>query len=553
MGNRTIFPGQQVFSLALMTIYSMQVTRIPFQAIDQLSERDKAYQQEDPALRPFYQYPVNLNAFGEVIENRKKVATNRQVLVDALHKQYQGRELSPILEEQLTKLAAPNTFTLVTAHQPSLFTGPLYYIYKIASTINLSRQLNKLFPEVQVVPVFVVGGEDHDFAEINHLSLFGKELRWEQEQGGPVGRLSADTLQPVLDELYEILGDSANAQELKELLEASYREAPSYGRAAADFTHRLFADQGLVVLSMDDADLKRLFIPIMEEEILQQVSKPLVDATKDQLTAAGFSGQAHAREVNIFYLTEGRRDRIVELDDNRYGINGTELSFSREELIAELHNHPERFSPNVIMRPLYQELILPNLAYIGGGGELAYWLERKSQFAHFQLPFPMLIRRNSVLWIDKGSAKKRQSLELEIQDLFLETETLIKQFVKDSSDATLSLQKELEQLDQLFDAVVAKAQEVDKSLVGAVEAERARQQKSLGNLEQRILRAEKQRHEIALNQIRKLQEKLFPGRGLQERSENFMSIYLRHGKEAIQQLIDLLDPMQKEFLVIEDQ
>ena len=353
-----------------------------------------------------------------------------------------------------------------------------------------------------------------------------------------------------MDELFGILGDSPNAESLKDIIRSSFTGDRTYGEATQAFVMQLFAEQGLLAIGMDEPALKKLFAPLIEEEIFEQPSKALVDATKEQLEQAGFSGQAHAREINFFYLNPGRRDRIILEIPGHYQIQDTDLTFSESELRQEISDHPERFSPNVVMRPLYQETILPNLAYIGGGGELAYWLERKSQFEHFNTPFPMLIRRNSVLWIDKGSYKRMQKLGLEVSDLFLEQEQLVKKFVRETTEEELSLGREKKNLQELFEAVLTKTAEIDKSLVGTVEAERARQMKGLTNIEQRLMKAEKQRHEIEINQLRKLQDKLFPNRSLQERTENFMGIYLRQGASMIDSIVEALDPMEKEFLVL---
>ncbi|MCB0632078.1 MAG: bacillithiol biosynthesis BshC, partial [Lewinella sp.] len=206
-----------------------------------------------------------------------------------------------------------------------------------------------------------------------------------------------------------------------------------------------------------------------------------------------------------------------------------------------------------VIRPLYQEYILPNLAYIGGGGEIAYWLERKSQFAHFGINFPMLIRRNSVLWIDKGNAKKLDKLGLKVADLFTETETLIKEYVKANSENELSLKEEKRQLHTIFEGIVEKIKEVDPTLVKTVKAEAANQMNSLQGLEARLLKAEKQRHEIELNQIRGLKEKLFPGNGLQERKDNFLNFYLRYGNSFFETLMGELDPLEEGFVVVVDE
>jgi uncharacterized protein YllA (UPF0747 family) len=219
---------------------------------------------------------------------------------------------------------------------------------------------------------------------------------------------------------------------------------------------------------------------------------------------------------------------------------------------AELQAYPERFSPNVVLRPLYQETILPNLAYIGGGGEIAYWLERKAQFEHFGVNFPMLVRRNSVLWIDRASSQKMERLGIGFQQLFQETDLLVRQFVATQSTAPLDLNKEIQELSDIFERVRAKAVQVDPTLEKAVLAESVKQTKVLEQLESRIIRAEKHKHETAVNQLRALREKLFPNNGLQERHYNFLMFYLQYGEDFFQMLKRHLHPLENGFLVIED-
>jgi bacillithiol biosynthesis cysteine-adding enzyme BshC len=529
----------------------MEITSIPFEKIPQLSFSDIAYANGDPKLREFYAYEVGLNNFEAVIADKQKEATNRAVLAEVLREQYARRSPSAPVFDNIESLTQPGVFTITTAHQPCLLTGPLFYHYKIASTIHLSRQLTRRFPQYRFVPIFINGAEDHDFEEINHFHLFNRTLRWDEKAGGPVGELPTHSLRAVLEELRDMLGDSENAQRIWSIIEAAYANHTRYGDAAAYLSHELYKDYGLVVLDMGHRELKRLFAPLMKQELIEQPSKVLVENATLALEAAGFSGQAHAREINLFYLTERQRARIVE-EAGRFHIIDTPLSFSRAEIIRELEAHPECFSPNVILRPLYQEFILPNLAYIGGGGELAYWLERKRQFAHFGVNFPMLIRRTSLLWIDGGSAKRLEKLGLRDEDIFQDTDWLIRRYVEANTSMELSLEAEKTQLSTLFDAIVEKAERIDKTLVKTARAEEAKALSSLDNLESKLLRAEKQRHDIAINQIKSLKDKLFPGGALQERHDNFLSIYLKHGEDFFRILTENLDPLMPGFLIIRE-
>lgn len=529
----------------------MEIHWIPFSSVPQISFKDAAYATANPALRPFYKYDVRPEVFAEVIRDKQQDAIDRNLLVQVLEEQYAPLETTDLVKNHIRELLDPRTFTVTTAHQPALFTGPLYYIYKIFSTINLAEQLRVWYPDFKFVPVFVNGAEDHDFEEINHTYIFGKKITWETEAGGPTGALATSSLLPLLDQLQELLGQSPQAQAIFEEIRAAYTSHATYGEATNDLLNRLFGEYGLVVLDMRHPALKRRFIPIMREELFMQSSQPLVEATQEALVKAGFSGQAYAREINLFYLQPGKRSRIVR-EGQQFKILDSPLVFSEQEIEEELSQYPERFSPNVVLRPLFQESMLPNLAYVGGGGEIAYWLERKPQFEHFKVNFPMLVRRNSVLWIDRGGSQKMEKLGIELQHMFLETDLLIRRFVEAQTEQALDLQEEIRGMEQLFEQVREKAVQVDPTLEKAVLAESAKQIKVLEQMESRLVRAEKQKHETAINQIKSLREKLFPGNGLQERHDNFLNLYQKYGDTLFQTLKNHLHPLEQGLLVIQD-
>lgn len=529
----------------------MDVQKIPFEEVPQLSPKDVAYATKDEKLQPFFKYEATLDAFARVIKDKEQDADDRNTLANTLEAQYKGLETTEAVRANIQHLRQLNTFTVTTAHQPALFTGPLYYIFKIISTINLAEQLNQQYPDNQFVPIFISGSEDHDFAEINHARLFGKEIVWENDEQGGVGFMKTESLTTALEQVKDILGDSEDAQAAYQLIEDAYTSHEQYGRATQHLVNTLFRDYGLVVVGMDDPALKRMMIPHIKKEIFEQPSQELVNQTQKELEEVDFGEQAHARSINFFYLRDQLRARIVQEGDD-FAVLDTDYRWSKEELEAEIEEYPERFSPNVVMRPIYQETVLPNLAYIGGGGEISYWLERKNQFAHFGVNFPMLIRRNSALWVDSGACKRMDKLGLTAKDLFDDTESLIKRFVADETDNELSLADEKEQLEALFEAVARKAEEIDPTLKKKALAEGAKQLKALENLEERLMRAEKQKHETAINQIRSLKDKLFPGNSLQERKENFLNFYLRYGHDFFATLKEHLHPLEEGFVVILD-
>ena len=527
----------------------MQKINIPYAAIDYLSKSDKAYAQNDETLRPFYKYDVSIDSFQQIIEDKQKDKTNRAALYKVLTEQYKSVETTEAVLENIEKLQSDKTFTIITAHQPSLFTGPLYYIYKIVTAINLARDLSDKYPDFKFVPVFYLGSEDHDFDEISYLHLFNKTIRWENNSQGPTGMMDTDSLAPTLKEVKGILGNSENAQQISELLECCYAAGKSYAQAAFEFTNALFKSYGVVVALTNNAELKRQFIPIMKDELLKQSSKKLVDTMILEKASAEFKTQASPRDINLFYMKKGMRERIV-LEDGIYKVNNQATTFTEKEILEELENYPERFSPNVILRPLYQELIFPNLCYIGGGGELAYWRERLTQFEYFNLNFPMLLRRNSVLWIDKGSSKKLDKLGLSIHDIFGEIETLLKDFIKENTEEELSLASEKQSIETIFNSVVEKATSIDKNLERSVNGEMTKILNALNKLESKLISAEKRNYETTLNQIRSVKDKLFPENGLQERYDNYVQYYLKYGDNFIQTLIDELEPLNRDFTVL---
>jgi bacillithiol synthase len=536
----------------------MNISKLPFSELPMLAKTDRIYAEQNPILRNFYKYTVDLQSFTKVIADKSKETIDRKTLVSTLTEQYKRLNSTEFGNEnilaKINLLAHENTFTVTTAHQPSLLTGPLYFIYKIFSTIHLAEKLKATYPENNFLPIFVIGGEDHDFEEVNNISIFGKKIVWQHGEGekGAVGMMKTDSLQAVLAELKPILGESEAAQSIFSMIEKAYTTHATYQDATQDLLNQLFGKYGLVVLNMNDSALKRLFIPIMKRELTEQLSKNLVEKTQADLAAIGFKSQAFPREINLFYLRENLRERIVE-EAGIYRVLNTEIKWdSQADILNELERTPQYFSPNVVLRPVFQEAILPNLAYIGGGGELAYWLERQTQFNAFGVNFPMLIRRNSALFLDKGTQDRLQRFGLQLTDLVVNTDLLVKQYVEKQAEGPLSMEAEKTALSDLFDAILKKAVAVDATLEKAVLAEKTKQLQSLDALESRTMKAEKQKHETTLNQIKTLQQKLFPNGGLQERTDNILPIYLKFGDAFFDILRANLNPLEQGMIVISE-
>ena len=519
----------------------MPVHHFPIADLDAFSQRDRAYAAHDERLMRHIPYAPTLGAFEQAIAQRQRHPVDRSLLTEVLREQYADTDDTEAMR-LIESLSSETTFTVTTAHQPVLFGGPMYVLYKAVSAIKLSRQLAEAYPDYEFVPVFVTGGEDHDFEEIQHVRPYQKTVTWEREPGGSVGRMPTDSLTDALAALSDILGDSDEAHAFYHKIAAAYTEHDTYGPASAALLRSLLGQYGLLVLRMDEPRFKQAFIDSIRLELTEQPSVSLVSATQQALEQDGFSAQATPRDINLFYLGDGYRARIVQEGDH-YEVLDQGIRFTRDELLEHLEAHPERFSPNVVMRPLYQETILPNLAYVGGGGELAYWMERRTQFERFGLPFPVLVRRDSALVIDRGNAKRMTKLDLLLDDLFGDIEAVIKAHVHEQSDEELQLTDQKERLRALYDEVLERALRIDPGLKKSVQAEAQKQLNAFDSLEKRLVRAEKRKHETTVSQIRNLYDRLFPGGGLQERYDSFLPYLMRDGDAFVQRLLAAFDPL----------
>ncbi|WP_396169035.1 bacillithiol biosynthesis cysteine-adding enzyme BshC [Flavobacterium sp.] len=490
--------------------------------------------------------------FNDNINGNFNVNEKRKVLVSVLDKQYDKINTSSSTLNNIKLLNNSNTFTITTGHQLNLFTGPLYFLYKIISTINLTKELKVKYPENNFVPIYWMATEDHDFDEINYFNFKGRKFRWNKESTGPVGRLSTAGLDEFFEVFAQELGSSKTAETIKTLFKNAYLNHSNLADATRFLANELFKDYGLVIIDADHPDLKRLFIPYIKEELINQTSYKKVTETNEELK--NYSIQVNPREINLFYIEDDLRERIVlDSDSNQndiYKINNTKTTFSKSDFLALVENHPEKFSPNVIIRPLYQEVILPNLCYIGGGGEIAYWLELKSYFDSVNVTFPILLLRNSVLLATEKQSKKADKLGLSWANLFSKQNDLVNLKTAELSEFPIDLSIQKDFLKNQFHYLHSLVQQTDKSFFGAVKAQEAKQIKGLENLERRLLKAQKRKHSETLERIIALQNELFPSYSLQERQANFSEFYLEYDNDMIEKLFATLKPLDSRFDVI---
>lgn len=474
---------------------------------------------------------------------------SREVLVSALQKQYAYAETSLKTKENIEALSSENTFTITTGHQLNLFTGPLYFIYKIISTLNLAEEMSEKYPDKKFVPVYWMASEDHDFEEINFFQFKGQKIKWKSHQTGAVGQFQTDELELLIPKLQSLFGESKRGQDLLQLFKKTYLEHSTLSEATFYLVNQLFKSYGLVIIEPQKHELKKLFIEEMKTDLLEQKASICVEEQSEKLAKKGYKLQVNPREINLFYLKENQRLRIVQ-DENYFRLVDTDIQFSHAEFLNELEKHPERFSPNVIMRPLYQEKILPNICYIGGGGELAYWLQLKSFFDSQKIDFPVLLLRNSVLVYSDKTEKKMKNLNLKLSELFLTPHQLAAQKTLEISDIKIDFSSQIEHLKDQFSDLHQLAHRTDQSFEGAVAAQEQKQINGLKHLEKRLLKAQKRKLKDELNRSLSIQSLLFPNEGLQERTLNFSELYADCGPDFIKILKNNLKPLSGEFICI---
>lgn len=531
----------------------MDIDCLPFRKTGYFSDLICDYIEEKEALKTLYNRFPKLENFEAQIKEKKESFSmaNRHTLVKSLKNQYEGLNLSDATAENIQALDSKDTFTVTTGHQLNLFTGPLYFLYKIVSTINLAKVLKEKYSNCNFVPVYWMATEDHDFEEINYFNFKGKKIQWNKNASGAVGHLSTDGLDEVFGIFSNTIGGGKNATYLKKLFTEAYLTHNNLTKATRFLANELFKDEGLVIVDGDDRSLKELLVPYVQKDIFDQVSFQSVSNKIEEIQQlnSDYGIQVNPREINYFYLKDGVRERIVERDGH-YFVNDTQISFTKQELLEELKQYPERFSPNVVARPLYQEVILPNLCYVGGGGELAYWLQLKSSFDAMKVTFPILLLRNSVLIITEKQNEKLEKLNISLEDIFLKQHSLINKKIREVSNIDIDFSPQKKFLEDQFKGLYELAQQTDKSFLGAVEAQEVKQKKGLENLEKRLLKAQKRKLEDHVVRLTEIQNQLFPGHSLQERQLNFSELYIEYGGELIPMLLKHLNPLDLKFMVI---
>ena len=500
----------------------IKLEKIPFEETQNFSKK---------FLRHVNSEKINLKNIYLKTKEISYAEKKRKVLQKSLVKQYEKINCSNKVVENINQLKNKNTFTVTTGHQLNIFTGPLYVIYKIISTINLASKLKKKYPKKNFVPIYWMASEDHDFDEIKSFYLYGKNYNWDIKTSGAVGDINPKTIKNLFKNIPEKIS----------LFEKAYLKNSKLSNSVLYYMNELFGKYGLIVLEPNKKSYKNLFLKIIQDDIVNNSIKNLKSKTSNKKGV-------HIRNINFFYLKKNLRERIIK-EKNKYKINNTPISFSEKEIIKEISSNSESFSPNVIMRCLYQQTIIPNIAYIGGPSELEYWLDFEEFFKFYKVPFPIILPRNFVTIVNNKIKSKLNKLNIKLSDIFKNKNELEKIILENQSKNKFNLIDEKLNIEKEIKKIIDKSEIIDKSLNSKILALKKKTIKEIDALEKRLIREEKKKHQKSFDELDKILSKVFPDNILQERKENFLNYYLSD-KNFIETLIKTLDPLKFYFNII---
>ena len=478
------------------------------------------------------------------MEKRDLDVSDRKLLYDVISGQYNECGLkSP---KQLEKIRNKGTFTITTGHQLCLFGGPQYIIHKIVSIVRIADLLEEKYPEYDFIPVFWLASEDHDFKEVSSVSIFNKTISVQGEDTAAVGRLSPTTFQTALDELLSMTSDEDAFSTLSSIFQESFK-LPTWSQATRYWIHHLFNDSNLVIFDADDKRMKKKFFHSMKEELESQFVHQQVSTTNRELNSLGYNPSIHPRELNLFYLTDHARHRII-FEKGSFRIGGE--IYNKSQILEKLDQTPEDFSPNVLMRPLYQEKILPNLVYVGGPSEIVYWAQLKKSFDSQKISFPILMLRDHFVWLSKKQLTKWESLGFNIAELLDDSDALIKDFLSRRNRIGTDVSSQLKQLEDIEIQLLEKANSIDQSLIPMVKGSLKGMKNNLDKVNQKFIKSLKNKEIEKVSQTRAIKQNILKNGKLVERSESFISPYVKSKNDYLGKLTTASNPFNVQLKIL---
>jgi bacillithiol biosynthesis cysteine-adding enzyme BshC len=499
------------------------------------------------------------NYFAKALAN---FAPKRKTLVDVLRNQNSRLNTSQTYDPLLESLSKDNALAVVTGQQVGLFCGPLYTLFKAISAIKLASELKERFPEFEFVPVFWLEGDDHDLEESNHIHLLNGAsdvvrveailTNGEEENLHPLSEIRFDaSIEQVFQQVDALLTASEFKPALMQMLATCYKEGETYSTAFAKTLTKLLGKNAILLIDPYDAEVKKILKPIFEREF-QSYPRTSEEVIKQSAELEeNYHLQVKPRVINIFYIEDGIR-RGLEPIGSGISLRGTKRKLMPEQVRTILETKPESFSPNVVLRPVCQDYLLPTAGYVAGPGEVAYFAQLKGVYQHFGVEMPPLFPRATATILERRIKKIMEKYQLDFSDAFIEFDLLMKKALAAANPenipgefekTTVDIKNSVERLEPL----VAR---VDPTLKGTMDSTVSRIVHLLQHFEEKTTTAYHRKNEQVLQQTRKFQHSLYPNRELQERVLNFTYFYNKYGEEFVNLLFRELPAYSKSHKVI---
>ena len=534
----------------------LRVETLSFDQIPHQTRLFLDYVRDPLALRQFY--PSAIRYHHELAQRVPEVLAayriDRNRVCDALEAMNRRWGAGQPTLDNLQLLRESDCIAVVSGQQAGLFTGPLYTIYKALSAVKLAGCLRQR--ETKAVPVFWMAAEDHDFAEVAKAEFIGRDCQLKNvevtnalhREGEPVGQVvTDDSIDAVVDQLFELLPNSEFADDMKALVKDTWRPGRGYVESFAMMMTALLGRYGLIFLDPLDPELKQLAAPLYSEAAQRATEiAAALEKRSSELESAGYHAQvlATANSFPLFLHDEqGRRHAVARIENGKYKAKEIDKEYTAEELAKLAHEQPQRFSPNVTLRAVVQDYLLPTIAYYGGAAEIAYFAQTAEVYRVLERPATPILPRSSLTMIERHTGRVLERYSLTLKDFFEGLEPVIKRVVEEvlGADTAKLFAHSEENINHELDRLRQELESIDPTLAGALETGRKKINYQLDGLRTRFVRAQMSRDEAAHRQLQRAFEQLYPHKDLQERHINITSLLARHGTYVIEWIFNAIN------------
>ncbi|MEW6654718.1 MAG: bacillithiol biosynthesis cysteine-adding enzyme BshC, partial [Bacteroidota bacterium] len=513
-------------------------------------------------------YGKNYNASEQYLKHFQKLAStvkpHRELLSEIILTQYLNQKISRLTQRNIEILSSPKTIAVITGQQLGLCGGPLYTFYKTITAIKLCQSLSQRYSEYSFVPVFWLEGDDHDFEEACNFSVLSNEnsllnLKYEDGLGeefnrGSTGELKfSSNLNFVFDKLSGSLRETEFKASLIDLLKSIYQPGKTFLESFRDLLINFFDEYGLVIFNPLDSRAKRLLIPLFKKAISEYSEQSLVLVERSAELEEVYHAQVKVKPINMFYLEENERLLIEPTDSGELRLKGKRKRFSFDDILNQIEFTPEKFSPNVLLRPICQDYLFSTGFYVGGPGEISYFAQVNPLYEIYDIEEPFIYPRASATIVEQGVNQVLNKHSFTFTDIFSEEEELIKRIVRASSELNLEVlfEKSSENISTMFSEISEKLTTIDVTLGDMSEKSKQRIEQALDYLKTKATEAEKRKYETSIRQLTKVRNILFPNGSLQEREINFIYFVNKYGIDFMKWLFNKLEINKFEHQILE--